>query len=671
MAGLQSQGIGSGLDVKSLIDQLMAVEKKPLTALDTKEATYQAKLTAYGSIKSALAAFQSSAQALSVPSKISTLKATPGDATVLTATTSSIAKPGNYNVEVTSLAQSQKLYSEAFTDVSSQVGVGSLSFEFGTYTYSDVGLPPVSTPTAFSANPDKTKHTVTISAGNSTLTGIRDAINTANIGVNASIVNDGEGYRLVMTSKDSGAANAMKITAKDENGGDIVAASGLSSFVFNPDAGVLNQTQDSSNKATNAVVKIDGITVTKSSNSISDAIQGVTLNLLKIGGPTPLKVASDSSGLKASLDAFVKAFNDFDKTAKDLGGYDLANKKGGILLGDSGLRAIQAQVRNVLTSPLDVSAGGFNSLADIGLTVQRDGTLALDSAALDSALADQTKNVAALFAPLGIPSDGLISYVGNTSDTKAGQYGISLTQPPTHGTATGSASATLNIGAGNDALSLTVDGIPIAISLTHKLYASATALATEIQLQANTALAASGKSVSVTQASGVLTIASNKWGSISTVALTGGSARTSIFGTPLSADGKDVAGSIGDAIASGTGQILTGGGDASGLSLLVEGGSAGDRGSVSFGYGYAYRLNQLLTRVLDEKTGTIAASKSSINSSISDIGDRRIALQRRLDELQKRYQKQFTALDVTVASMQQTSAYLSQQLASLSKSTGN
>jgi flagellar hook-associated protein 2 len=655
MAGLQSQGIGSGLDIGGLITKLMEVEKAPLTALTKKEADYQAKLSAYGSLKGAVATLQTSVKTLANPLKMNTLSAEAGDASVLSATTSSIAKSGSYNIEVSSLARAQKLYSKAFDAATETVGTGTITLTFGTYA----GDPP----TSLSANPDKTAKTIAIGSENATLTGVRDAINAADAGVTASIINDGEGYRLVIASNDPGAANAMQISVDDADGDD-GDAGGLSSLAYVP-GGALNMNQDADNTAQDAVIKIDGITVTKSSNTITDAIQGVTLNLLKtnVGAATTLTVKNDSTALKSAIQGFVKAFNELDATMDELGGYDTKTQKGGLLQGDSALRAIQTQVRNLLTSPVS-GASGLRTLSDVGLSLQRDGTLSLDSAKLDKALADPTKSVASLFAPTGVASDGLIDFVGYSAQTAGGQYGVSITQMPARGSATGSIAAATEITTLNNALNLTVDGQAIGISLTPGSYTAAT-LATELQLRINTALSSSGKTVSVTQDAGALSVTSSRWGAASNVSLTGGSGLSALFGTPVETAGRDVAGMIGNTAAIGSGQSLLGTGAASGLELLVNGGGTGMRGSVGFSKGIATALDSLLGGFLDEDTGTIASKTSGIDNSIEQLNSQREVINRRLEQVQKRYQAQFTALDTMIASMQQTSAYLTQQLANL------
>lgn len=260
---LSSPGIGSGLDVSGIISKLMEVEQRPLTQLNTKEAKQQAQLSAFGSLKSALSSFQDSVKALAKPSLFNGFKATLADTTLATVSTSSSAVAGTHQIEVQSLAQAQKIKSETFATTDTVIGSGSLTIEFGTYSE---GI--------FTANAEKIAKTITIDPAKSTLADIRNTINEANAGVTASIVNDGSGNRLVISSKDSGLANALKISVNDTDGNHTDNA-GLSKLAFDASAdGVGNMTETVA--AQNAVMVVDGIKVEKSSNTISDALEGST-----------------------------------------------------------------------------------------------------------------------------------------------------------------------------------------------------------------------------------------------------------------------------------------------------------------------------------------------------------------------------------------------------------
>lgn len=655
---LSSPGIGSGLDINGLVGQLMALEQRPLSLLNTKEARFQAQLSAYGSLKGALSSFQSAVAALATPAKFTALKASVADGSVLSASAAATAAAGSYSIEVQTLAQAQKLKSDNFNAITDTVGSGTLTIQFGTY---DGG--------SFTLNPDKPAQTITVASGQSSLAGVRDAINAAGAGVTASIVNDGSGYRLVLASKDSGLANALKISVDDDDGND-TDNSGLSRLVYDATTGgTTNLTQTVA--AQNATAVIDGISVSQSSNTLTNAIDGVSLTLLKTG-TTTLGVARDGAGIRSAIESFVKAYNDLNKTLSDLSKYDAASKKASILTGDATVRSVQGRLRSLFNTPLSTAGGGLTTLSDIGITFQTDGTLKLDSAKLAAAIDDGTRDVATLFAAVGKPSDSLVTFLSSTADTKDGSYAVNVTQLATQGKAVGGGDADLTIDAGvDDTLSVTIDGVSASVTLAAGTYTAA-GLAAEIQSRINgaSALSSAGISVSVTNSGNVLTITSKRYGSASTVAITGGTAATPLFGTPTVTDGVDVAGSIGGVAASGSGQTLTGAGDATGLKLGITGGSTGDRGSVSFARGYADLLDRLVGRML-ENDGLLDGRMDGLNASIKELGARREALTRRLEMIEKRYRAQFTALDAMIASMTQTSTYLQQQLANLPRAGGS
>lgn len=668
MATLSSPGVGSGLDINGLVSKLMAVEKQPLTALDKKEADYQAKLTAYGTLKGALSSFQTSMSTLASPTLFSTLKGSVADTTIASISTNSIAKAASYQLAVTKLAQSQKLSSGQISDPTASIGTGTLTLDFGTY---DSGG------NTFTENTAKTAKTITIDSTHSSLNGVRDAINAAGAGVTASIVNDGTAYRLVISSNDSGAANSVRLLVDEGTGGTNTDLSGLSQFAYDPEAtGVApngkNMTQ--STAAQNAEFTIDGIAMTKTSNTVSDAISGVTLNLLKktdTGVTTTVTVARDPTNVTTAVEGMVKAYNDLASSIDSLGGYDASTKKGGTLLGDSTLLSIERTMRQAMTKQLSgTSNAGVSSLSDIGIAFQRDGTLKLDSSKLSTVLADSTKNVGMLFATVGAASDSLVTYVGAGTSTATGNYGVEVTQVAQKASISGNVdNSSVTIDGTNNSLSLLVDSIAMDLTIPSGSYTAAT-LAAKLQtlINANSGLQVLGKSVTVSQSSGLLTIASNQYGASSSISLTGGNALAALFGTVTSVTGQDVAGYIGGTLATGSGQTLTANGAAAGLQLLVDGGVTGARGTVSFTHGIADQLKTAIQNMLDTD-GTIANKTDSISSSIKSIDKQRTALESRLTDIEARYKKQFTNLDTMVAQMQQTSSYLTQQLASLSSST--
>lgn len=667
---ISSAGIGSNLDVNGIVSQLMSIENRPITQLNTKEASYQAKLSGYGSLKGALSSFQSALSGLMDLSKFQKVTATAADTSVLTASASSIAVPGTYALEVSKIAQAQKLVAAGQSSSTASIGNGTITIDFGTIsggtlTPYDAQLSTGGTyaGASFSSSGTGAK-TITIDGSNNSLSGIRDAINNAKIGVTAAIVNDGgtSPYRLTLSTDGVGKTNSMKIS--------VAGDTALSDLLSQDPAGTQKLAETAT--AQNAELKVNGVLVSKASNSITDAIQGVTLNLLKTTtSATSVTVARDTSSVKTSIDSFVKAYNDVRKTVKDLSAYDASTGQGAVLQGDAAVLSIQSQLRSVFTTSL-VGAGAFKSLSDIGVSFQKDGSLAVDSAKLQSAMSSNFPDIASVFAAAGKPSNSLVNFVSSSANTKPGSYGVNVTQVARQADITGSLD--LNLGtttiASGTTVNVSLDSGSATVALTAGTY-TASQLASMVQssINGNTAFSSFGYTATASiDASGHLKIASNRFGSESSISVTSaaGTAVSTFLGTATTTAGQDVAGTINGQSATGSGQFLTGasGSAVDGLKIQITGTTLGDRGVIDFSHGYAYRLNKLTDSLLSSK-GTITSHTEGINQSIQDISNRRETLARRLAGVEQRYRSQFTKLDTLMANMSTTSSYLTQQLASL------
>jgi flagellar hook-associated protein 2 len=670
--GLSSAGIGSNLPIDSIISQLMTVEQQPLTSLDNKVASFQAKLSAIGTVKSALSTFQTAVKGLSDIGKFQTLKATVGDPAVASVTAGVAANPGTYSLEVSKLAQAQRLASAGQASATAAIGAGKITFDLGTVSLGTRIDPVTGTSTgkfdpatgkytgaSFTSNGAGQK-TVTIDPSNTSLSGIRDAINKAQVGVTASIVNDGSAspYRLVLTETATGKTNSLKISVSGD--------AGLEALLNHDPAGA--QALSETVTAQNAEFKLDGIPVSSASNTPTNVLDGVSLNLTKtnVGAPTTIGIARDTAAVSASVTQFVTAYNQINKTLTDLSAYNATTKKGAVLNGDATVRGIQTQLRSLLSSPIGNGATGFSVLSDIGVSIKA-GVMAVDEAKLKTAMDSNFNDIAALFAAVGKPTDSLVSFKSAGSKTVAGMYAVNVSQPATRGGIAGGAAAGLAITATNNTIQVTLDGRTVPVTLAIGDY-DPDSLAREVQSKINSvqAFADAGSAVSVTQTDGVLTITSNRYGSASGVSLAsdaGGDSLLGGAGEPIA--GADIAGTIGNLPATGVGRVLAGaaGGATAGLSLQIDG--TGPRGSVNYSQGFAYQLDKLVTSLLSDDSPLSARSKG-IDASIKDLATNRERLTNRLAQTEKRYRTQFTALDVTISGMNSTSAYLAQQLAQLS-----
>lgn len=269
MASITSLGIGSGIDVNGLVDSLIRAERElPQLRLDTREAQLQAQLSSFGVLQGAMSSFKDTLSGMRTASSASALSARVSDNTILTASAVFTAEEGRHRIEVQALAQGHAVASTAFSDIEAEVGTGTLSFTFGTASYDEEGVLD-----GFSQNDEKTTHNVIITDGS--LEGIRDAVNEADIGVTASVVNVGsEGYKLLFSVDDIGAKNSLEITVAD-NETDNVDTTGLSQLAY----GVGNTNMSETQAAQDALILYNGLAVSRDSNSVSDLIKGVTLNL--------------------------------------------------------------------------------------------------------------------------------------------------------------------------------------------------------------------------------------------------------------------------------------------------------------------------------------------------------------------------------------------------------
>jgi flagellar hook-associated protein 2 len=376
MATISSIGIGSGLDIESVITQLVAVERAPVTKLQTEASSLQTKLSTYGKLQSSMAALRDTASALS---RASTWNATVGsstDATAVAATTSASTLPGSYSIEVQRLASVQSNATGVYASADSLVGEGTLRIELGTWGPGQTSFTPKAGATAVD---------ITVGPPAESLAQLRDKINASNSGVVASVLTDASGARLVLRSAATGEANGFRIGVTDNDGGNFDGV-GLSALAFDPSAGILTMAQALA--AANAAASLNGLSISSESNTLSNVLDGMTLNLGKVtSAPVLVEARSDSATIRKALDSFVTAYNDLNKLVADQTKYDAASKTAGTLQGDSAAVSIRSQMRSLMAGSSGASAM-FGRLADVGFDVQTDGSIKLDETKLSNGLAN-------------------------------------------------------------------------------------------------------------------------------------------------------------------------------------------------------------------------------------------------------------------------------------------
>ncbi|WP_271910662.1 flagellar filament capping protein FliD [Vreelandella alkaliphila] len=359
MASIASLGIGSGLDLNGLLGQLKEAEQAKLEPIAEQIQSEDAKISAYGKLQSALEQFQSSAEALNKPSSFESLT-TNVEGSAVGAVSSNAAQPGQYEVQVGQLATASSLVTERLETADESIVTGEQSLSFA---LADGAMDPI-----------------TIADGSS-LEDMRDAINQQSDGrLSASIINDGEGFRLAVNSTETGADASIEST----NFSSILAGD-----VQTSDAQVVQAGQD-------AEFNVNGIDIVSSSNQVEGAIQGITLNLSEAGATSTVSVEQDSDAIREQVTAFVDDFNTLKDTITSLTAYDVEAGQAAGLNADAATRAVERELRQTISSV--VGGDGFSVLSDVGISLQVDGKLAIDEDQLDSIVANQPDQLASFFA---------------------------------------------------------------------------------------------------------------------------------------------------------------------------------------------------------------------------------------------------------------------------------
>jgi flagellar hook-associated protein 2 len=374
---ISSPGLGSGLEVSTIVPQLVALEHKPIDALNAQTATLQAQLSAFGLLQSYTANVHDAMAKISAPAFWQQTAATSTDASSVTVATSAAAGIGSYSIEVSQLAQAQSLASKSYAASTDSVGTGTLHIEFGAWNADKTSFTEASPPTQVD---------IPIAAGEDTLESVRTKINASNAGVSASIVKDNTGSRLVIRSTVTGEEHSLRITA-DADAPATPGGASLSDLVYDPATGPSLTTETA--KAQNAKAKINGIDVVSSSNTFTDVSDGVSLTVSKLtaaNSPVIVKVALDTATMKSALNDFVKAYNDISKYLATQTAYDADKKVGATLQGDRSTLSLQSQLRSMITSYNGGASNDFKHVSDAGIEVQADGTLKINDAKLSKAM---------------------------------------------------------------------------------------------------------------------------------------------------------------------------------------------------------------------------------------------------------------------------------------------
>jgi flagellar hook-associated protein 2 len=367
MAGISSPGIGSGLPVESIVTQLMELERRPLDRVESKQALVNAQISAYGSLKSKISSFQTAMEALSSISSFQIFQGSSSNESVFTASVDSDAVAGDYAINVLQLAERDKFAFGPYAAANTSLGGGTLSFSVGDESF-DVSV-----------------------GANATLSDIRNAINAKsdNTSISATLVTGDDGTRLVLSSRETGVDNAINIAVSGDSDGNDTDNAGLSSFTR-----MIGGTDYSTSisEAKDAMVEIDGFAVSSSSNTISDAVDGITFTAKSVGQST-LEVSRNDEDILAAVNKFAEAYNALRTEIK--------NQRNGQLEADSTLLTMEQALSNVFTSGSTITDSSFKYLIEVGVSINKSGVMEVDSDAVTNAMNTDFNSFVNLFAAEG------------------------------------------------------------------------------------------------------------------------------------------------------------------------------------------------------------------------------------------------------------------------------
>ncbi len=651
--------LSSALDVESIVQNLMYIEQAPIRRMESETTTLESKISAFQSLNSKISALEDKVKTIlygsgTVPfqapysfsdrfagSIFSLCNVSSSNEGVISAITTDVSATGSYAISVGNLASAQSSASVNFDDMTS-AATGT-----GTITIASGSRDPVS---------------INIDTAINTLSGVRNAINAANCGVRATIVDDGSAspYRLLITSNDTGTANAFTVTDNLSGGRALgitqVQAAEDSRFVVN------------------------GIAITKSTNTVSDVIDGVTLTLKQeTTSDVRIDLETDTDSIVKSIQDLVTAYNSVNSFINDQFRYNTATESAGVLSGDATLRSIQSMLQKQFLQSVRNQYTSFGVTSQIGLSFNRDGGLELDETKLREALADNFTDVAALLLGNGTPSgsatvtDNRVIYAGRSAATQAGTYPIVITRLAEQAVVTGMQAVTTL--ANDETLTITSGTFNTVVNLL-----AGDALAAVLS-KINAAVTMAGMDVTAEEDGwGRIRISTDNYGSASNISVVSdrdASAGTTGFGSsPVAGNGRDIEGTIGGNSATGIGLILTGtaGQPEEGLNLNISQTTTGSYGSVTLapdsngveGASILLNLSSVLDGITDPLSGPIHHATDGFNRNIRLLNDRIEAYQDLLDRREALLYAQYQKADEALRLMNATMASLSSQLESLS-----
>ncbi|HEY7771669.1 MAG TPA: flagellar filament capping protein FliD [Marinagarivorans sp.] len=670
---IQSLGAGSGIDSRKLVTQLVEIERSaPQGRIDKKTELKETQISDFGKIKSALSTFQASVAALTSDEGLFSKSAsfTESDALVPTGLGTDVAA-GTYKFEVTSLAQSQSLASPEFSSQDDQVGEGTLTFNFGNWNSG-----------TFEADVEAVPTTITIDSTNNSLKGLRDAINTAEMGVTASIVNNGNGFVLLMTAE-SGKDNQLEITV--EEAGDVPTNeddSDLSRFGYTAellsDPMVTPSRMTQQQAGTDANLIVNGLQVSRSTNAVDDVVEGLTLDLLKAspGEIISVTVSDDVEFAKQTTRDFVDAYNALLEELEPVLGFDKENEQYGSLANDALAKSVIGQMRNIFASsipglPEDAT---FKALTNLGIRTELDGSISINDKEFDAAFKDNLEGVQKLLSASTQSSSSAITVNSFGKQTDAGEYDIVVTTTPRKGYYEGGVVAQgfpFDTTGKDFGFNLTVDGVVTdLISLpAGETYNTEAEMAAAMQsaINADPKLKAAGTNVSVSFDTDHFVMTSSKYGTSSRVNVTSAT-DDAINDLQIAVGngvaGRNVAGTINGVAGFGLGQVLLPKLGQPGEGLSVIAGENATSTTVNFSRGVGGQLDEVIKTFL-QSNGLIDKREEKLERDISGLEGEEERLDRRMTSYEERLMQQFIAMENILNGLNNSGSFLDNLFKSL------
>ncbi len=627
--------IGGGLDVQGLVQQILFVEAAPIRRLETEKGGIESRISAYNSLTSKLTSLQSTLESLNTAESFGARLAKSSDEDSLTASATSDAAVGTYQINVSRLALFDNYASDSsFATSDAAIGTGSFDLTVGTTT-----------------------STITIDSTSNTLAGLKSAINNSGADVNAAIVNDGSGFRLTITSDTSGSENAISISA------NTLQLADTSPFTFSRTHSIASTSE------LDASLTVNGLSVTGSSNTVEDVIEGVTLNLAGTPASTiTLTVSNDTETVKTKIQEFVDAYNDAYSYINDQFSYNAAAEQAGALAGDGTLRRIQSSLASIVSRSVDGLTGSLNNFSTAGIELQNDGTLEVNSSKLDTNLSDNFADIQKLFIASGAATNSNVVFLGVGSTTEAGTYEVTISQLAEAATITSPNAIPGTLGT-NETLTFTLGADTSIFNLTSTMTIDDIISGLTTQFATDSMALTASKDAS----DHLVITADNKGANVSFTVVsdvdgvgTGiGTAGMSDVGQDLDGTIKDTATSIVYAARASADDILIGEeGPVKDLQIQFLGSTTGIFGNLSVSLGYAEQLERQLKQTTDSLEGPLADAVDGLEASIRRLDDNIRDLEDRLDLRENILLQQFARADLALQQLGSLQSTIGSQLQS-------